>query len=253
MAVDLQKASVWKRISAFLFDTIILSILVVGFAFLLSKITHYDSKYDEFSSYYSEYEQKYNVSFGITEDEFNALPAKEQERFNEASRALSADARVQKSYMLIVNLCIVIISISFLLSYLALEFFVPLYFKNGMTLGKKIFALGVMTKEGIRLPNLLLLARTLLGKYTIETMVPAFIIIMFIFNRAGLAEALIFLAIPLIQLVLIIATRTHTAIHDLIAGTVVVDFPSQRIFESREELIKYQEERARLKAEAQPY
>ena len=38
MIYDLQKASMWKRVSAWLFDTILLSIVAVGFAFLLSTI-----------------------------------------------------------------------------------------------------------------------------------------------------------------------------------------------------------------------
>ena len=41
MIFDLQKASMWKRISASLFDFILLVIAVAGFAFLLSAILDY--------------------------------------------------------------------------------------------------------------------------------------------------------------------------------------------------------------------
>ena len=38
MILDLQKASMWKRISAFLFDGILLSIVAVLFALVLSTL-----------------------------------------------------------------------------------------------------------------------------------------------------------------------------------------------------------------------
>lgn len=253
MAVDLQKAGIWKRASALLLDVILLSILAVGFALLVSKITKFDSHFDKLTSYYSTYEEQYGVTFGITADEFDALPLDEQNRFNEASDALTSNKAVQKEFISIVNLSKVITSISILLAFIVLEIIVPLTFKNGMTVGKKIFALGVMTKEGVRLPAFLLVARTILGKFTIETMVPAFIIINLMFSQAGMLEVIILFAIPVIQLGIMIGTRTNAAIHDLVAGTVVIDFPSQRIFESQQELIKFQEERAREKAQAQSY
>ena len=42
MMYDLQKANVFKRASAFLFDVILLSVAAVGFAFIISAITGYD-------------------------------------------------------------------------------------------------------------------------------------------------------------------------------------------------------------------
>ena len=42
MIFDLQKASAWKRISAGLFDEIILGIAVVGLAFVFSVLFKYD-------------------------------------------------------------------------------------------------------------------------------------------------------------------------------------------------------------------
>ena len=42
MELDLQKANIWKRISAYLFDVIILGMVAVGVAFLLSSVLKYD-------------------------------------------------------------------------------------------------------------------------------------------------------------------------------------------------------------------
>lgn len=250
MATDLQKASVWKRISAFLFDIIILSVVAVGFAFLIAKITRYDEKNTALSDYYSQYEQEYGVSFNITEEAYLNLSPEETEAYDTAIVALSSNSEVNSLYRYIVSISILIVSFSLLFAYLILEFLVPILFGNGQTLGKKIFSLGVMTTDGIRLPNLLLAARTVLGKFTIETMIPAFIIIMIFFNQLGRTGLIVLVLILFLEIGIMIGTHTNSLIHDLIAGTVVIDFPSQMIFESQEELIQYKEEKAREKAEA---
>ena len=59
--------------------------------------------------------------------------------------------------------------------------------------------------------------------------------------------------ILLLQVILYFATRTHSPIHDLMAGTVVVDTASQRIFASDEDRIEYFKRVAAEKAERQAY
>ena len=56
MIFDLQKASMWKRISAFLFDIILLVIAVVGFAFLISCIVGFDKHNTALDDAYAKYE-----------------------------------------------------------------------------------------------------------------------------------------------------------------------------------------------------
>ena len=84
-------------------------------------------------------------------------------------------------------------------------------------------------------------------------MVPVLILLMLYFGSLGLEGTLVLLGLGVVQLVLLVATHAHTPIHDLLAGTVVVDFPSQMIFDSRETLIAYKEKRHAEKAAAQPY
>ena len=45
--------------------------------------------------------------------------------------------------------------------------------------------------------------------------------------------------VAILQLALVLTSRTNTAIHDLMAATVVVDIQSQMIFDSAEELVAY--------------
>ena len=42
MANELQNGSMWKRSAAWLFDLILLSVLVVGFGYLISNVFGYD-------------------------------------------------------------------------------------------------------------------------------------------------------------------------------------------------------------------
>ena len=61
MMYDLQKASIWKRASAFLFDVILLSVAAVGFAFIISAVTGYDGYTKELDGIYAAAEEKYGV------------------------------------------------------------------------------------------------------------------------------------------------------------------------------------------------
>lgn len=253
MGVDIQKASMWKRISAFLFDGILLSILVVAFAYLLSLAVGYDGHNDRLQQYYDDYEGRYGVTFEITAEEYEALNGQERENYDTAYQALTQDEQVLFTYNLVVNLTLVVTTVSILLGYLALEFAVPLLFGNGQTLGKKIFALGLMRTDGVKMNAMQLFVRTVLGKFTIETMIPVYVLIMLYFNTVGLAGTLLLGALLLVQIILMAATRTHSAIHDKLAGTVAVDISSQRIFRSTDELIEYTRRIAAEEAARKPY
>ena len=52
MIYDLQKAGMWKRISAFLFDNILLLVAIVGIAALLSTMLGYDKHSDALNAAY---------------------------------------------------------------------------------------------------------------------------------------------------------------------------------------------------------
>ncbi len=253
MMYDLQKASVWKRASAFLFDAILLSIAVVGFAFLVSSITGYDKKSGRLDEIYSRYEEEYSVDFDITEEEYLALSDAEKQKFDAAGEALNADGEAAKTFSLVVNLTVVIVSVSLLLGFMLLEFAVPLLLGNGQTLGKKIFGVCLVRSDGVKINSVMLLIRTLLGKYTIETMVPVLIIIMIYFRVLGIYGTIVLGLMLLLQIVVFSVSRTNSFIHDLLAGTVAADMTSQRIFVSEDELIEFKKRRAAEAAAKKEY
>lgn len=238
---DFQKANMWKRISAAIFDFIILVIFIIGFAWVISSVANYDHYADAMQEQYEQFEAQHGVDFDISAKEYEALSETEKSAYLEAEKAFSQNAEVNKNFQMLFNLTLIIVTFSILLSYLLLDFAVPLIFKNGQTLGKKIFGVGVMRADGVRLSTMLLFIRTVLGKYTIETMIPVLLAIMLYFNVMGVLAIMIIAILLIVQLILFIATNIHTPLHDKLASTVTVDIASQMIFNNAEELLQYKQ------------
>lgn len=243
MILDLQKASMWKRISAFLFDAIVLGIVAVMIAWGMSALLGYDSYQATISDAYERYSELYQIDLEMTTAEFDALTPAQQEQLDRANAALAADGEAVYAYNMVIQLTVLITSLSICLAFLVLEFFVPLLLKNGQTLGKKIFGIGVMHEDGIRITGVMLFARTILGKYAIETMLPLMLIVLFLIGNLGVIALGLLLVLAVVQLSLLIATRTHAMIHDKLASTVTVDIASQLIFDTRADLIAYKEKK----------
>ena len=250
---DFQKANTWKRISAALCDFISLAIVVVGFALLLSYLLGINGYITRFENLQISYKEQYGI---VSQERYNELPAEERVdyviekdysslteeervRYDEADKAFSQDSEANYVYGMIMNRVLIMVIFSILLGYILLEFVVPLIFKNGQTLGKKIFGVAVMREDGVRISPLLLFVRTVLGKYTVETMIPVMIIIMIFFGVMGIVGTVVIAAIVIAQIVLVAATKARTPLHDKLAHTVTVDYASQMIFDSPEAMIEY--------------
>lgn len=252
---DLQRANFWKRISAWLLDAILLLMLSVAIACLLELFLPYDSYADEMteleSTYSAKYAEKYGIDPDISEDDYNNLDEETKQKYDEASKEMANDQEYVEAYGYAYSMCmsllLIIVTFSILFAYVILEFVVPLLFKNGQTVGKKVFALGVMHTNSVRISNLGLFVRTVLGKYTIETMVPVMLIIRMLFGSGGVIGIILILIILIMQIFFIATTKGRFSIHDLLSSTVVVDLPSQRIFANADELNEYKK---RLHAEA---
>jgi len=238
--MDLQKASMWKRISAGIFDAILLVMLVAGIAWLLSVACGYDAHQQVWDAAYTGYEEEYGVTFNITKEAYDALSDTQRQSYDAAYAALISDEEATYAYNMLANLSLLIATGAIAIGILLLEFAVPLLFGNGQTLGKKIFSLGLMRIDGVKMTPLQLFVRTLLGKFTLETMIPVYIVVMFIFGTIGILGTVILAALLLTQLILLAVTRENALLHDKLAGTVAVDIASQRIFESAEALLEYQ-------------
>ena len=267
---ELRKIGILKRASALLLDAILLVVLATGFMFIISLISRYEHHKDVANSYYDEwedfrkdyikdvadyygfvYEEKgnnYTVETAEGEkasldDILDKLQKSEGQDLATAEAygvylTLTPNEKVEAQFSLVYSLLFMMISIGTLLSYIVLEFVLPIIFKNGQTVGKKVFGIALVRQDCVKITTLALFARTLLGKFAIETMFPVFLIYMLLFGGMGMLSLILLGALAILNIVLFCATKNKTPIHDLLAGTVAVDIKLQMIFASEEELIE---------------
>ena len=250
---EIQKASIAKRISAGLLDVIAVSIIATLCAWLISLAADYDGWNKKLEDSYSRYESQYGVTFRITEEEYNNKSSSDKENYDNAYKALVEDSEAMKAYSMVTNLMILTVSLGLFIAVFIWEFIVPLFLKDGRTVGSLIFGIAVMRSNGVRISHISLFIRAILGKYAIETMISVYIIMMIFMNTIGIVGPLVICGILLMQLILIISTKNNQLIHCILSDTVVVDYGSQRIFDSQEDLLEHKKREARDRAERNPY
>lgn len=253
MIYDLQKAGMWKRISAFLFDNILLLVAIVGIAALLSTMLGYDKHSNTLNAAYEKYETQYGITFNTTQEQYNAMTEAEKANYDAAYEALTADEEAMYAYSMMVNLMLVILSGAILLAMFIFEFAVPMLFGNGQTLGKKIFGIAIMRTDGVKVSGPLMFIRTILGKFTIETMIPVIILFMMFLGSIGIIGPFIFMVLLVLQCIMLVMSKSGRLIHDYLAKTVAVDMSSQMIFDTVEEMLEYKKSVAAEKAAKQDY
>ena len=242
MTFDIQRASFLKRVPAWLLDMILLLIVTTGFLVVWSQVFSVTPHLNELSARIEQYEAEFGGQLIISSDEYEKMTAEEKAEADrislEISDALDQDAEALKLLELVVTNIFAILSLSILCAYIILEFLIPLWLKNGQTLGKKCFGVALMRKDGMKVTPFMMFARVVLGKCTIETMIPALAAVMMLIGLGGLL-VLLGIVVLLVQIIVPLVTRDKTAIHDLMACTVAVDLSSQMIFESPEEQQEY--------------
>ena len=258
MIYDLQKGSLLKRASAFLLDGILLVILITGFVFAFSAIFHYNRYSDIYSEGLERFSEQFGIDLNNIPDE-STLTEEEKSVYYAAWDAMSEDGEMVHAFNMMISIILMEISLAIVLSYLVLEFIVPLLLKNGQTVGKKIFGLGVMRTNGVRIRGVSLFIRTFLGKCIIETMLPVLMFIMMVFSywdimaSVGLFGPIVIIVLFVAQVILVFWTRKHMMIHDLLSDCVVVDLGSQLIFESEQGRLEYIMKKDAEEAARSPY
>ena len=103
MILDLQKANMWKRISAYLFDTILLGIAAVGLAFLRSNILGYDYYSNKLNEAYQKYALEYGVDFEISAADYELLSDEEIRLYDDAIKAIAMKIRELMAHQQVVD------------------------------------------------------------------------------------------------------------------------------------------------------
>lgn len=242
MSFTIQKANLWKRISALLFDIILTVTLAVGFSAAVSAILNYDGYNAQLSERYALYETQYGVDFDISDEDYAKLSPEEQANYLAANQAFTQDEEAIRIYNLLFYMTLTIISVGAFLAILIWQFLLPLWLGNGQSLGKKIFGAAVIRTNGVKASNPVLFIRAMIGSFAIETMFSLFLIVMIYFGVIGIVGTITLLLFLILQIGVIIYTKTNSAIHDLLCDTVVVDLSTQMIFETEEDRIAYIQE-----------
>jgi hypothetical protein len=113
-----------------------------------------------------------------------------------------------------------------------------------------------MRIDGVKISPLQLVVRTILGKYTIETMIPVLTIMSVYFSLISPDLVLFALAViailVIVECLLFFKSGMTDLIHDKMALTICVDMQSQLIFENEEALIEYKRTHPTTSSDGKP-
>lgn len=116
---DTQRASILKRVSAFLLDIILISVLATGFAWLISIIVNYDAHSDKLNESYNAYYEAYGIDSELKEEEYNAMTDEEKAAYDQKLKAMEEamqqDKELQKQFSQVVSLTLLMVSLGIFL------------------------------------------------------------------------------------------------------------------------------------------
>ena len=257
MSFSLQKASFWKRISAYLFDSVVLGVLILGLFIASVSIAKVDNYLDKLNAFRTQYATELNIDLNISQEEFQQMTEDEKKEYNEkyslVNKKMAENKAVQELNVQIITRVLVSVTVSVLVADLVYYFIIPLCFKHGRTLGKKMFGLAVIRTNGVKTSTPVLFIRSMIGVYAIETMFPIMLVIMRLLGLLGSLGFIVIGLLGILQIVVMIMSKTNSCIHDLLTDTVVVEFSSQKIYETEEQLIEEQKALAAEKAAQTEY
>ena len=241
----INKARLIKRIAAACLDFIIFTLIAVGVTTLMTAIVQYDTYRAELDKKYEEYGVLYEYDPSSGEEYDGTIFCEMKEEGDACYLAWEAFYKDEEAVELLntcTSLTLVAGSVGLLFGAAITYFAIPMLLKNGQTFGKKFMRIALINKNGIRVQTINLFIRFLFGIFVIELMVP-FYSILYIFSGSpgGIIAVALVLGIFVAELILTSTTPLGTAIHDLVGGTVVVEFDGQAIFDTEEELQKFKE------------
>ncbi len=241
MAVSIQKANFWKRISAYMFDVVVLIALMLALMLGTNKIFKVEERIAVLHDYKIAYAQEEGIDLEISKEEYNAMTEEERSAYDEAVKRINAamaedeevlEANMDASFAVLLSFTVAIFLATFIL-----HFLFPLWFKYGRTLGKRMFGLAVIRTNCVKMTTPVLFIRSMVGVFAIETMFPLFILISMLFGLLGTVGIIVLVMLLFLQIFVLFRSPINASIHDLLTDSVVVEMASQKIYESQEELL----------------
>lgn len=268
---EIKKIGIVKRASAWLLDAILLAVLTTGLMWIISLICDFDGQQKVLAEYQTAWQtfqeeyvptvaEYYGFDYAVDGETGDVTVTKDgkasslaevmqalvdSEGGDEATKPaydayqlLPPAGKVTAQTNYLISLLFVMISVGLLLSYFLLEFLLPLFLKNGQTVGKKVFSIGLVRPDCVRINNIALFTRTMIGKFAVETMFPILLVYLFFFQGLGIVAIILLAALLLLNIILFFVTKNRTPIHDIFASTVAVDLQLQMIYSSEDELVE---------------
>ena len=251
--IDLQKAPYAKRMFAFLADFVIAAMLTVGMYLLLANVLDTDGYLNRYNEICAEYEERYGVDYSTDEEAYSKMTDEEKAHYKEAVDAMNADEEANKAITGYFTLTLVILSAGVFGSVILLEFVIPVILKDGRSLGKRLFGLGVMRTGFTRASAPIIFVRNVIGKGVMEFILPALTFISVITGVTGVFGWVLIAVFAAGEVFSLVKLGPGRFLHDVIADTVAVDWGSQMIFESEEQRDEYIDKLKQQKKEEETY
>lgn len=222
-----------NRAAAFILDFVLLLVLFTGILYIVSKIANFDNHYSILQEEYKK------VGYLIFNPEVNdyVFIKPDNPNYDNVIELINANELLLKELSFVNRFSVNAPLISIAISTFILEFIVPLFMKNGQTIGMKFFKIALISNNNLAITSTQLFARCLIGKIAILGVVPVLAILYIFLNAGGgLFGSIILLVIVIIQLVMIIKNKNHEGIQDKIAQVYPVNFAETVIYKTLKEL-----------------
>ena len=132
MIYDIQKPSLWKRISAWLFDVIMLLIFIAGFATIISAVIGFDATVEKSDALKEKYYKDYGIVEIETQEEWDKLSTEVQQKYIDAEEAFQNDKEANRLFLLMLSSILTITGLGISLQCLCGN----LYFHFSLKMGK---------------------------------------------------------------------------------------------------------------------
>ena len=238
-----KKATWFKRILAFLLDVILFAVLVSGMMLLLSFVLGYQRDLELL-------EEKY-IQYGIyvlnNSGTYEFCTTVNNEACLDAWEAFNLDAEACAYYDSTAIKTIPILIGGIFFSELILDFIVPLFIKNGRTIGMFCLGIAYLDTKDIQITSIQLFIHFLFGKFLVVSALPVFFFLMHFFNLWPNYGLLVCLGILLVNVLMKFFTPKRMGIADSIGKMYLIDNESQVYCKTVEELSALKAKEAREK------
>lgn len=218
--LKVNKPKIVNRLAAFLIDAVLFVILFTGVLYLTSLIFDFDSHY---AILQEEYKKVGYLILNAETEKYEFL-SPDAPNFKEISQLVTENKIIMEELFFVNSFSVKAPLAATAIVLFITEFIIPIFLKNGQTLGMKIFGIGLLSTNGLAISPIQLFARCFIGKIAVLGIIPVLgILYIFLNYSGGLLGSLMVLIIYGTNLVLLVKSKNNTGIQDFISNVIPVD------------------------------